>query len=184
MSDVPTAEKNVPYPVPTPHLTYHFWGRDTRPPPNGVTPERGAPRLYSINRAASMWRGELRVTLQGPMLKRDGTRGRHNRCCPVDLSVVQPGWLQALAADATARLTRVFPPTAPVRCAARCSQYPNCQHDWTEWESRVLPPADCPDCPHRSGAHHHECTVADCGCDRSADEFPARIIPPGNGSER
>ena len=31
----------------------------------------------------------------------------------------------------------------------------------------------CPDCSHAPGAHHHECTVADCGCDRGADEFPA-----------
>lgn len=28
--------------------------------------------------------------------------------------------------------------TEPIRCAARCSQYPDCQHDWRVWESLGL----------------------------------------------
>lgn len=35
----------------------------------------------------------------------------------------------------------VIPP-APIRCQARCGQYPNCQHDWSAWRTGTLPCAD------------------------------------------
>ncbi len=63
--------------------------------------------------------------------------GEHYRC----LSPAHGGFpgplLDALAPGKFGpREPRVDPEPRPIRCATRCSQYPDCQHDWSEWEKR------------------------------------------------
>lgn len=90
--------------VPMPSLRYGYYRG--RPDPVGVVPEPGSPRVHSVSEVTvSLWRDGLRVTVLGPLLKRDGTAGRHQRCCMVDLGQPQPHWLAALVADARNRLT-------------------------------------------------------------------------------
>ncbi len=35
---------------------------------------------------------------------------------------------------------RATPPVEPIRCATRCSQWPDCRHDWTWFENCVTSP--------------------------------------------
>lgn len=92
--------------TPQPVLTYHFWSRDWKPDPTGVIGEPGSPRLYSI-REAMAWEfdGALRIALRGPMRKRDGGEGQHERSLFVDLDREQPGWVANLIADVRRRLS-------------------------------------------------------------------------------
>lgn len=34
----------------------------------------------------------------------------------------------------------IIPPVEPIRCATRCSQWPDCRHDWTRFENCATPP--------------------------------------------
>lgn len=40
--------------------------------------------------------------------------------------------------------TRALPPAGekPIRCATRCSQWPDCQHDWSAWGERAVERSD------------------------------------------
>lgn len=90
-----------------PYLSYSFsfWAGADDVDPDEVVRESGSPRLYAIHRASASWtRNGLRVTLEGPMKKRDGGRGQHSRHLVVDLGQQQPDWLTALIRDARARL--------------------------------------------------------------------------------
>lgn len=92
--------------TPKPALTYHFWLREWKPDPTGVVGEPGSPRLYAI-REAMAWEydGTLKIALRGPMRKRDGGRGQHERSLFVDLDRDQPEWLTHLIADVHRRLS-------------------------------------------------------------------------------
>jgi hypothetical protein len=89
--------------TPTPFLSYQMY--DVNADPREVVREPGSPRLYAVHRAgASVSSGSLRVTLEGPMRKRDGGRGQHSRVLVVDLGHQQPDWLTFLIRDARRRL--------------------------------------------------------------------------------
>jgi hypothetical protein len=47
----------------------------------------------------------LRAYVRGVYMKRDGSRGKHERSTRVDLSVDQPQWLAEIIADARRRLS-------------------------------------------------------------------------------
>lgn len=96
---------------PVPTLTYHLW-RSTRPVGEVLDPAglRGeGPPLYSVHKVtASRWAdGEVRVYVSGPMRKRDGTQGRHNRSIALDTDAAQPDWVERILQDARTRLGRV-----------------------------------------------------------------------------
>lgn len=88
--------------VPTPTLKYRLSGADD---PSRIVRCDGPPLFAAFRATASVSHcGALRFYVEGPMRKRDGGRGQHNRSCIVDTSAEQPEWLSALIADAADRL--------------------------------------------------------------------------------
>lgn len=65
----------------------------------------------------------------------------------------------------------------PIRCQARCSQYPNCEHDWSAWQA--LNPSSGPKTPEAALAatgHDSDCLSRadrglDCRPECSADYY-------------
>ncbi len=67
--------------------------------------------LFSVSRITAFMAREpetgaplLAVYAEGPMRKKDGERGRHNRCAYIDLEADLPDWLADIVDDASARL--------------------------------------------------------------------------------
>lgn len=93
--------------TPEPSLTYNYFGDG--PSGDGLIGDVAGVRLHRVDKV-TVWRkrGEsldnLQVFAEGPMQKKDGTRGKHSRCLSVKVGVAQPQWLQRLVSDARPRL--------------------------------------------------------------------------------
>ena len=86
--------------APTPSLSY------SRLREHGSGVRSTGPNLDEVNdvRCYLDADGFLRVTVSGPMRRRDGSRGRQHRSASVVVRAQQPEWLAEIIADARRRL--------------------------------------------------------------------------------
>jgi hypothetical protein len=86
--------------IPPPTIQYRFYGDQPGEYTAGTEP------LASVVEVSARINsnGNLDLWVTGPMLKKDGTPGRHHRSSRVDRLAEQPEWLAAIMADAGKRL--------------------------------------------------------------------------------
>lgn len=86
--------------APVPKLTYHV-------AQSGVGLDLfDGPLLHTVTSVSAGLApdGQLDVWVHGPMRRKDGSRGRHQRCSRAWVDAGQPGWLYDIIKDAYARL--------------------------------------------------------------------------------
>lgn len=84
--------------APVPSLRYVL----SVPEPYLFGGERRLFRVFEVT--AHAWSDGLCMFARGPMMKKDGTRGRHERTSVINVDAGQPDWMAAIIADARRRL--------------------------------------------------------------------------------
>lgn len=86
--------------APTPYLTYHLWGRGLSG--EGIRGDIPLFNAHAVNVALEP-SGDLRISVEGALRKKDGSQGRHRRYSLIDQQAMQPDWLEEIIEDADAR---------------------------------------------------------------------------------